>query len=78
VNGAVDGLDLDPVNTVLAEVARMLGGKLDALAASESAASAQATPAIARELAATLRAIHGEADTDNAAALLRSMLEGAS
>ena len=45
---------LDPAAGVLAEAARSLAGKLDAVNGSHAAASAAAAPALVRELTATI------------------------
>jgi len=69
----LDGLELDDADRVLAAASETLAVKLDAVRGSDSAAAAAATPALVRQLAATLREVRGE--HEDAADALRKMLE---
>ncbi len=57
VSALLDGLDLEAADLVHKEVALSLARKLDQCVASDSAASASATPAIAKELRVTVDAL---------------------
>ncbi len=73
VRRLLDGLELDDADLVLAAMSETLASKLDAVRASESAASAAATPALVRQLAETLREVRGE--QEDVTASVRRMLE---
>jgi len=73
VRRLLEGLELDDADRVLAAMAETLAAKLDALRASESAASAAAAPALVRQLAETLREVRGE--QEDVTATVRRMLE---
>ncbi len=60
----LDGLDLDAGGQVLAAAVETLGVKLDGLRESDSAAAAAAAPALVRQLADTLREVHGASEPD--------------
>lgn len=57
VNRFLDTLELDPAGETLAETARVLAVKLDAVRASDAATAASAAPNLARQMVDTVEAL---------------------
>ena len=78
VGRLLGGMEPGDADEVLAAMAEALAAKLDAVRASDSAASAAAMPGLVRQLAETLRQLRGEREdvTEMVRAMLAPLVRG--